>query len=645
MSLFHMAEKIDESDYLDESDYQLISLIKSMESAEVEERPEPSPYKISTHTVTCYYGNPEVTNCDQNLDFNYLVRHLAKRIIYDNFLEPVEHPVFQGLVASNIIIRFDADIYKKMPSKKNTVGIIERVDDPVTGEPQKKTTEYFDCADLEKTRENLLALLESDALKYEKNNGKQRREEEKKKEKLEYEKKNTVITYDLTDIQSGAAGIVGAVASGESVIREKEKEKRASAEKSGAGIQMLDESFDPVQDLVYLQNQSSKYAPPTGPKQYEHMYNSCSIIIKPAPHIKAVNLKLFCNGQMSITGSLGRDDGLKAAELLLAELKQNPAIFLGISRLDQTALTKSAKKKTKIFCPLPGDDYIEKLKIMNYTVTLINATFKANFAIDLIELLNRLYANEEGLFVEYDPNTHRGIQINYFINPKNPKRDGVCYCARSCFTKRNQKKSHSTFDEKNEINIANKDSCSKVTVCIFKTGSVGLIGGNYEEHTQEAYEYINGIFEKYYSEIVKVSLDDYMKEKKVKKGALLLDMIKHFDEEAAAEAQKAQEAPVVMPVAEKKVAEKKIAEKSEVTSYTIKETYSVKVPVEKPVKQVKPVKKISSMVEKSIVAEKPILSEKTKDQDLVVGRKVKIVLTTPCYSVLPSGEPTELNKA
>ena len=233
-----MAEKINESDYLDESDYQLINLIKSMESAEVEERPEPTPYKISTHTVTCYYGNPEVTNCDQNLDFNYMVRHLAKRIIYDNFLEPVEHPVFQGLVASNLIIRFDADIYKKMPSKKNTVGIIEKVDDPTTGESKKKTTEYFDSADLEKTRARLLALLESDALKYEKNNGKQRREEEKKKEKLEYEKKNTVITYDLADIQSGAAGITGAVASGESVIREKEKAKRAIAEKSGEGIQM-----------------------------------------------------------------------------------------------------------------------------------------------------------------------------------------------------------------------------------------------------------------------------------------------------------------------------------------------------------------------------------------------------------------------
>ena len=364
------------------------------------------------------------------------------------------------------------------------------------------------------------------------------------------------------------------------------------------------------------------------------MYNSCSIIIKPAPHIKAVNLKLFCNGQMSITGSLERNDGYKAAELLLAELKQNPAIFLGISRLDQTALTKSAKKKTKIFHPLPGDDYIEKLKIMNYTVTLINATFKTNFAIDLIELLNRLYANEEGLFVEYDPNTHRGIQINYFINPKNEKRDGVCYCARSCFTKRNQKKSHSTFDEKNEINIANKDACSKVTICIFKTGSIGLIGGNYEEHTQEAYEYINGIFEKYYSEIVKVSLDDYMKEKKVKKGALLLDMIKHFDEEA--EATETVETPGIVSVPEKKSEKSKkskvttsainLLEEPRLTTYTIKETYLVKAPQEKSVKQMKEVKPVKKVASTDLKAEKPILSEKAKDQELVVGRKVKLVM-------------------
>ncbi len=630
MSFFPTMNVINEDDYLDESDYELIKLIKSMESTHMEPRPEPSPYKISTHTVTCYYGNPEVTNCDQNFDFGYIVKHLSKRIIEDNFLSPVEHPVFQGLVSSNINIRFDADIYKKIPSKKDTVAITEKRENPETGEVESVVREYFDTTDPEKTRVELMALLASDSFQYVKNNGKQKREEEKRKEKMEYEKKNTVITYSLADLPAGSKVGTTVASSTETVIRE--KEKKATEEKGG--IQVLDEGFDPVRDLVHLQNQSSKYAPPTGPKEYEHMYNSCSIIIKPAPHIKAVNLKLFCNGQMSITGSLEREDGLKAAELLLAELKQHPAIFLGITRLDQMALTKSAKKKTKIHYPLPTEDYIEKLQIMNYTVTLINATFKANFAIDLIELLNRLYANEERLFVEYDPNTHRGIQINYFINPKNPKRDGVCYCERSCFTKRNQKRSHSTFDEKKEINLQNKEACSKVTICIFKTGSVGLIGGNYEEHTQEAYEFINGLFDKYYSEIVKVSMDDVMKEKKVKKGAFLLEMIKQFDADMdgtdAASSSPSTTAPIPekkitekkiieKKSAEKKVAEKKSAEES-VSTYTIQESYKVKPATEK-------VKLLITPVSEKAKSEKA-KSEKAKPEKLVDSeKKVKITLT------------------
>ncbi len=618
--IHHATEVINESDYLDESDYELIKLIKSMESAQAEARPEPTPYKISTHTTTCYYGNPEVTNCDQNFDFGYIVKHLAKRIIEDNFLAPVEHPVFQGLVSSNITIRFDADIYKKTPSKKNTVAISEKVEDLETGEMKTKTTEYFDSSDLEKTRVELTALLASDAFQYVKNNGKQKREEEKKKEKMEYEKKNVVITYNLADLPEGTKiGAHGtAVEAGEKKAKDKVIAAVAAAKSpSESAIQVLDEGFDPVQDLVYLQNQSSKYAPPTGPKEYEHMYNSCSIIIKPAPDIKAVNLKLFCNGQISITGSLHRDDGYKAAELLLAEMKAHPAIFLGIARLDQTALTKSAKKKNKIYYPLPTEDYVEKLEIRNYTVTLINATFKTNFAIDLIELLNRLYENEEKLFVEYDPNTHRGIQINYFINPKNPKRDGVCYCARSCFTKRNQKKSHSTFDEKNEINLLNKESCSKVTICIFKTGSVGLIGGNYEEHTQEAYEYINGIFDKYYKDIVKVSMDDVMKEKKVKKGAFLLEMIKQFDEDCDAEQQKVEKPQAVKPT----------EVNMESSTYTIKESYS-SAPMVKDQKKEKPVTKITITPKSDKAPTEKVKSDKAKSEKAASesGRKVKIVL-------------------
>jgi hypothetical protein len=243
-------------------------------------------------------------------------------------------------------------------------------------------------------------------------------------------------------------------------------------------------------------------------------------------------------------------------------------------------------------------------------VTLINATFKTNFAIDLIELLNRLYANEEKLFVEYDPNTHRGIQINYFINPKNTLRDGVCYCARSCFTKRNQKKSHSTFDEKNEINIHNKEACSKVTICIFKTGSVGLIGGNYEEHTQEAYEFINGIFDKYYTDIVKVSMDDVMKEKKVKKGAFLLEMIKQFDEDCDADMSKQKETEV----------EARAPSPPEVTTYTIKESYSSAPTV---VKKNKPVTKIMITPKSDKAKSDKATSDKAKSES---SKKVKIVL-------------------
>ena len=68
-------------------------------------------------------------------------------------------------------------------------------------------------------------------------------------------------------------------------------------------------------------------------KDNEHFYNSCSIIVKPSIDVKCVNIKLFNNGKITLTGSKGELDGLNACNVLFEELKKEKLIFPDIFQL------------------------------------------------------------------------------------------------------------------------------------------------------------------------------------------------------------------------------------------------------------------------------------------------------------------------
>jgi len=58
-------------------------------------------------------------------------------------------------------------------------------------------------------------------------------------------------------------------------------------------------------------------------KENEHFYNSCSILVKGGPTHKIVNIKLFNNGKISLTGAKKERDGYDACVFLLQELKKS----------------------------------------------------------------------------------------------------------------------------------------------------------------------------------------------------------------------------------------------------------------------------------------------------------------------------------
>ena len=211
-------------------------------------------------------------------------------------------------------------------------------------------------------------------------------------------------------------------------------------------------------------------------KDNEFFYNSCSIIVKADLNTKCVNIKLFNNGRITLTGSKYELDGYNSAIVLLEELKKDKLIFLNIDEKD-----------------------IDKIKITNYKITMINSDFNTKFKIDLLKLLQILNIKEPELFTKFNPEKYRGLIIGFNWNTSKNIQDGKCLCNCKCNGK------GQGFGE---------GGCKKVTISIFKSGSIIITGGRTIEQIDSAYNKINSFLKENYSDIIKMSILDFIDDDK-----------------------------------------------------------------------------------------------------------------------------------
>ena len=203
-------------------------------------------------------------------------------------------------------------------------------------------------------------------------------------------------------------------------------------------------------------------------------YNSCSIIVKPSLDVKCVNIKLFNNGNITLTGSKGELDGFNSCTVLLNEMKKRKEIF-----------------------PNTIPSLIDQSKIIGYRITMINSDFNTNFKIDLNKLLDILNNLEDNLFIKFNPEKYRGLIIGFYWNEKNKEQLGICHCSDKCKGKGNGK---------------GEGQCKKITISIFKSGSIIITGGFLIKQVEDAYSFINNLLKKFYHDIIKLSILDFIEE-------------------------------------------------------------------------------------------------------------------------------------
>jgi hypothetical protein len=291
-------------------------------------------------------------------------------------------------------------------------------------------------------------------------------------------------------------------------------------------IKYMNNQLDPtsIEDCLMMlgsidaleSNSLKKHGRQKKKKDNEYFYNSCSIIVKANLSTKCVNIKLFNNGKITLTGSKAEADGYNSCCVLLEELKKVPAIFVEFDSKNEEYIKTLGDDETII--EEERLKIISNAKISSYRITMINSNFNTHFKIDLLKLLEILNSDKYMLFTKFNPEKYRGLIIGYYWNTSYSIRDGRCKCTGKCPGKGNGD---------------GNGNCKKVTISIFKSGSIIITGGCLTQQVDDAYESINTILRDNYKDIVKLSILDFMSDEEDENNELEIcnNIIKNIKKE------------------------------------------------------------------------------------------------------------------
>jgi TATA-box binding protein (TBP) (component of TFIID and TFIIIB) len=206
-------------------------------------------------------------------------------------------------------------------------------------------------------------------------------------------------------------------------------------------------------------------------KEKRNFYNQTTFLVKTPLNERPVNIKIFSNGSISMTGCKQERDGFHALKGLVEDMKKFPTIF---------------------YQPSDADVF----DVSNYSITLINSDFSIGQRIDRTQLY-KIAIEDYGLFATYEPTIYPGVKITYMWNAERLEQNtlGICQCSSNCLLK-NRKK-----EKANNI-------CKKITIAVFQSGKIIITGSNNMNQTNDAYDFIINILESNSSKLIRFSVSD-----------------------------------------------------------------------------------------------------------------------------------------
>jgi TATA-box binding protein (TBP) (component of TFIID and TFIIIB) len=193
--------------------------------------------------------------------------------------------------------------------------------------------------------------------------------------------------------------------------------------------------------------------------------------------IKTVNMKIFTNGKIQITGirNTNLDDAKFASNVIYNMMITDPSLI------------------SNSVCP----QNINDIKTNNFYIALINSDYDTGFKIirePLADILNYM-----DIFTTYEPTIYPGVKARVYINDINDTVDGLCHCMDKGSTKLCPQKG-GCGDGVGE--------CHSVTISVFQSGKIIITGGITLSQINKCYLFINNILKENFATVRRKQIID-----------------------------------------------------------------------------------------------------------------------------------------
>ena len=222
-----------------------------------------------------------------------------------------------------------------------------------------------------------------------------------------------------------------------------------------------------------------------------------------------VNIKVFHNGKIQMTGVRSKEEAHRIIERLIEIIKETKVVQV---KWDDVKDNQSWETKNQyIYTKIDGKNVIKrlimvddkmtwvdyeddkiaglkigttaipditKIKMTNFETVMINSNYSIGFNIDRTKL-HLILKRKYNIYATLE-STYQAVKSYYFFDSGNQDYNGVCKCEVPCFVIKEQHKGQSP-------------TCSQVTIAVFRTGSVIITGGCTLDQTMIAYRFINRV--------------------------------------------------------------------------------------------------------------------------------------------------------
>ena len=235
------------------------------------------------------------------------------------------------------------------------------------------------------------------------------------------------------------------------------------------GIIKIEYGDDPVRGTSKKDLENKKT------KKKKVFYNQATIIFKLISNNvkREVNMKVFTNGNIQMTGLKSIEDGKKAVQMFYEETKD----LKGVITHKDTGGIKTIK----------GIENPESFSVKDFEIVLINSDYSTHFKIKR-DVLHSILVKQYKIFSSYEPCIYPGVNSKYYWNldykNKSGLKEGICHCSKNCTGKGKGK---------------GDGKCKKITISVFQSGNIIITGARSLEQIDDAYNFINKVLKKNYS--------------------------------------------------------------------------------------------------------------------------------------------------